>query len=137
MKTLVLDTSVAIAWYLPEAFSVEARRWRERLIEGDVAFVVPGLHFWEVANVLRTYVVRGEIEAGLATEIYQLHLDARLAVQDPDRVDVLSTALRFGATAYDAVFIALALGSDLPLLTAERTTTPWVVKMGKKAVSVR
>ena len=137
MKTLVLDTSVAIAWYLPEAFSTEARRWRERLMEGDVAFVVPGLHYWEVANVLRTYVTRGEIEAELATEIYQLHLDARLAVQDPDRAEVLSAALRFGATAYDAVFIALALGSSLPLLTAERTTTPWVVKMGKKAVSVR
>lgn len=137
MKTLVLDTSVAMAWYLPESFSVEARRWRERLIEGDVALVVPGFHFWEVANVLRTYVARGEIEADLATEIYHLHLDARLAVQEPDRAEVLSTALRFGATAYDAVYIALALGSDLPLLTAERTTTPWVVKLGKRVVSVR
>jgi hypothetical protein len=48
-----------------------------------------------------------------------------------------STALRFGATAYDAVFIALALGEDISLLTAERTTTPWVVKLGKRVVSVR
>jgi predicted nucleic acid-binding protein len=99
--------------------------------------VVPGLHYWEVANVLRTYVARTEIDSDLAAEIYQLHLEAPLVVREPDRADVLSTALRFGSTAYDAVFIALALGSDLPLLTAERTTTPWVVKLGKRVESVR
>jgi predicted nucleic acid-binding protein len=137
VKALVLDTSVAMAWYLPESFSPEARRWRQRLLDGQIELVVPGLHYWEVANVLRTYVARTEIDSDLAAEIYQLHLEAPLVVREPDRADVLSTALRFGSTAYDAVFIALALGSDLPLLTAERTTTPWVVKLGKRVESVR
>ncbi len=137
MKALVLDTSVAMAWYLPETFSPEARKWRQRLLDGQIELVVPGLHYWEVANVLRTYVARAEIDADLASEIYQLHLEAPLVVQEPDRGDVLSTALRFGSTAYDAVFIALALSSNLPLLTAERTTTPWVVKLGKRVESVR
>lgn len=126
-----------MAWYLPESFSPEARRWRQRLLDGQIELVVPGLHYWEVANVLRTYVARTEIDSDLAAEIYQLHLEAPLVVREPDRADVLSTALRFGSTAYDAVFIALALGSDLPLLTAERTTTPWVVKLGKRVESVR
>ena len=137
MKALVLDTSVAMAWYLPESFSTEARRWRQRLLDGQVELVVPGLHFWEAANVLRTLVTRGEIEAELALEIYQLHLEAPLTLREPDRAEVLSTALRFGSTAYDAVFIALALGSDLPLLTAERTTTSWIVKLGKRIEPVR
>ena len=137
MKTLVLDTSVAIAWYLPETFATEARRWRQRMIDGEVELVVPGLHYWEIANVLRTYVMRGEIDTDLASDIYRLHLDAPLVVQEPTRAEVLSTALKHGATAYDAVFIALALEADVPLLTAERTTTPWVVKLGKRVVSVR
>lgn len=137
MKTVVLDTSAAVAWYLPDTFSPEARRWRTRMIEGDAEFVVPGLHYWEFANVVRTYVTRGEIEEALATDIFQAHLDAPLAVQEPDRADVLATAFRYGATAYDAVFISLALGADLPLLTGERTTTPWVVKLGKRAITLR
>jgi predicted nucleic acid-binding protein len=137
MKALVLDTSVAMAWYLPESFSPEARRWRQRLLDGQVELVVPGLHYWEVANVLRTYVARTEIDADLASEIYLLHLEAPLVVKEPDREEVLSTALRFGSTAYDAVYISLALSSDLPLLTAERTTTPWVVKLGKRVEPVR
>jgi hypothetical protein len=32
---------------------------------------------------------------------------------------------------------SVAMARYLPLLTAERTTTPWVVKLGKKVVSVR
>ena len=69
MKTLVLDTSVAMAWYLPESFAAEARRWQQRLLDGQIELVVPGLHYWEAANVLRTLVTRGEIEAELASEI--------------------------------------------------------------------
>jgi predicted nucleic acid-binding protein len=137
MNAYVLDTSVAMAWYLPEAFSGEARRWQRRLLDGQVELVVPGLHYWEAANVLRTLVARAELDSGLASDIFDLHLEAPLTVREPDRADVLATALRLGATAYDAVYISLALGSDIRLLTAERTTTPWVVKLGKRIEPVR
>jgi predicted nucleic acid-binding protein len=137
MRTLVLDTSVAMAWYLPESFSTEARRWQRLLLEGEVVFVVPGFHYWEVANVLRTYVVRGEIDQALAMEIYALHLEAPLSVREPDRAEVLAAAMRFSSTAYDAVYIVLALGSDVSLLTAERSTTPWVVKLAGRVENVR
>lgn len=137
MRSLVLDTSVAIAWYLPEAFRAAARVWQSRLLDGRVRLVVPGLHYWEFGNVLRTYVMRSELEPDLAERIWALHLDAPLEVVEPGRAGVLATALEHGATLYDAVYIALARSLDLPLLTAERTTTPWVVKLGRRVVSVR
>jgi predicted nucleic acid-binding protein len=133
----VLDTSVAVAWYLPEAFSREARVYRDRLASGSISCVVPSLHYWELANVLRTYVRRGELTPELARDVFELHRDAELEVAEPDRARVLETALAFDATAYDAVFIALAEAHDLPLLTAEKTTTPWVVRLGKRVVVVR
>lgn len=37
---------------------------------------------------------------------------------------------------YDAVYIALCLSLDVPFITAERTTTPWVVKLGDRIRSV-
>ena len=135
--TVVLDTSVAIAWYLPESFGRAARAHRDRLVAGKLRCLVPELHFWEFANVLRTYVRRGEIDAALAQEIFDLHLDADLEVVEPDRRRVLEVALEFGATVYDAVYIELALAHDLPLLTAERTTTPWVVRLGERILAVR
>jgi predicted nucleic acid-binding protein len=137
MTRLVLDTSVAVAWYLPETFAPAARHWRDRLLTGRLELVVPSLHYWEIANVLRTYVRRSEISESIATEIYDLHLQAPLEVHEPDRSMVLETALSFAATAYDAVFIALSRTLDIPLLTAERPTTPWVERLGDQVELVQ
>lgn len=130
MSLYVLDASTALAWYLPEAFSAPARRWQTEMLKRTARFVVPSLHFWEVGNVLRTYVRRRELDRATAEEVFALHLDAPLEVEEPDRATVLTTAFDFEATVYDAAYIALALAYDAPLITAERTTTPWVVKLG-------
>lgn len=130
MSIFVLDASVAIAWYLPEDFAVAAREWQRKMLRGDVTFLVPRLHYWEVANVLRTYVRRGELEPELAHEVFELHLEAPLEITEPDTSAILKTALEFDATSYDAVYIEIARSQDAPMITAERTTTPWVVKLG-------
>lgn len=137
MKTLVLDTSVAIAWYLPETFSAAARTWQERLLDSKVRLVVPSLHYWEFANVLRSYVRRRELDRSVAGEIYAVHLDAPLETTEPDRREVLETALEFDATVYDAVYIALSRRQRAPLLTAERKTTPWVLRLGRSVELLR
>jgi len=134
--TIVVDTSVAIAWYLTESFSDSARVWQEKILTGQTQAWVPSLHYLEFANVLRTYVRRKEMNPDLAHEIYALHLDAPLNVEDPPRDEILLTALEFEASAYDAAFIALAKANNCPLITAERSTTPWVIKLGKQAVTI-
>lgn len=137
MKQIVLDTSVAIAWYLPESITLSARKWRDAMVKRRMDLIAPSLHYWEMANVLRTYVRRGELGASLAEEIYHTHLDAPIQVMDPSRERILLTSLEYEASAYDAVYIALAIEQDAALLTAERTTTPWVIKLGKRVEIVR
>lgn len=134
MSGFVLDTGVAVAWYLPETFSPQARQWQMRLLAGDDRFVVPRLHYWEMANVLRTSVLRGRLTDSLAREVWALHLEAPLEIVEPAAADVLARALELGATAYDAVFVELALSLDLSLLTAERVSRPWVARLGTRAV---
>lgn len=129
----VLDTSVAAAWYLPETFSHEARRWREDMVSQRVRFLVPPLHYLEMANVLRAIVRRGELDAVIALDVYDTHLGAPLDVRDPPREKLLEIALEYETTAYDAAFVCLALEHRAPVLTAERSTTPWVVKLGDLA----
>jgi predicted nucleic acid-binding protein len=55
----------------------------------------------------------------------------------PERREVLKAAFAYGATVHDAVFIALAAAHEVTLLTAERTTTGWVTRLGKRAEIVR
>ncbi len=129
----VVDTSVAISWYLPERFSAAARRWQRRMLDGGVELLVPSLHYWEFANVLRTRVKRCELDADIAAEVYSLHLDAPLLTMEPDRNTVLEIALNYEATAYDAVYLSLCVAHEIPFLTGERPTTPWIRKLGKLA----
>lgn len=129
----VVDTSVAVAWYLPESFSAAARRWQRRMLDGSAELLIPSLHYWEFANVLRTRVRRGELDAGSAADVYALHLDAPIISVEPDRGSVLDLALKSEATAYDAVYLALCIANHIPFLTAERKTTPWIRKLGKLA----
>ena len=136
MSRFVLDTSVAIAWYLPETFAEAARSWQTRMLDERVEFVVPTLHYWEFANVLRTNVRARALDATLAADLWALHLDAPLLTIEPPIDVVLSLALDHGATAYDAVYIALANHLDVPLLTAERASTPWVNRLGKRVQSI-
>lgn len=132
----VLDTSVAIAWYLPESFASAAKRWQRMLLDGKAELYVPSLQYWEFANVLRTYVRRGVLDADTAGEIYALHLDAPLILAEPDRASVLDVALKYEATVYDAVYVALSIEHQIPLLTAERSSCPWIKKLGKLADSI-
>ena len=129
----VVDTGVAVAWYLPERFSAAARGWQRRMLDGSAELLIPSLHYWEFANVLRTRVRRGELDAGSAAEVYSLHLDAPMVLLEPDRSVVLDLALKYEATAYDAVYLALSIANDIPFLTGERPTTPWIRKLGRLA----
>jgi predicted nucleic acid-binding protein len=132
MNRYVLDASAALAWYLPEPFADAARQWQQDMLRGSVRLLVPSLRFWEVGNVLRTYVRRREIGRDVAEEIYALHLDAPLEEMEPARPQVLAAAFDFDATVYDAVYIALSLAYDAPLVTGERTTAPRVAKLGDR-----
>jgi predicted nucleic acid-binding protein len=137
MNLYVIDTSVTLAWYLTEEYSSAAREWQDLLLTGKARLLVPSLHYWEFANALRALVQRGEIEEAAAHELFDLHLDAPLELAEPDRREVLKAAFEYGATAYDAVFIALAIAREVQLVTAERTTTRWVARLGKRMVAVR
>jgi len=137
MNTYVLDTSVAVAWYLDEVFSPTARIWQQRMLAGKSSLIVPSLHYWEFANVMRTLAYRREIDGAMAREIYALHVEAPLEHAEPDQRQVLDVALEYGATAYDAVYISLCLARDIPLITAEKSTTLWVTKLGERIEVVR
>jgi len=93
--------------------------------------------YWEFANVMRTLAYRREIDGAMAREIYDLHVEAPLEHAEPDQRQVLDVALEYGATAYDAVYISLCLARDIPLITAEKSTTLWVTKLGERIEVVR
>jgi len=120
--TLVLDSSVTIAWFFRDE-QTEAVRHVLGTVSQEGA-VVPSLWRIEVANALQIATRRGRIDAG-----YRDASIADLAIMDivvdaeGDR-HVWSTALnladRFRLTLSDAVYLELAQRLALPLASLDR-----------------
>lgn len=100
----------------------QARAWIDDVRAGRVAALAPGLIHAEVANGLRRYVRAGEIDNEMADERLSLALDLPLELV-PTRIlarQGLALAATRGVSVYDGLYLALALGYDAPLVTADR-----------------
>src|ERR1700730_3058839 len=120
--TLVLDSSVTVAWFFRDEQTDAARDVLGTISQSGA--VVPSLWRIEVANALQMAIRRGRIDAG-----YRDASIADLAIMDivvdaeSDR-QVWSTTLnladRFRLTLYDAVYLELAQRLALPLASLDR-----------------
>lgn len=100
----------------------QALAWIARVHAGSIRAVAPGMIHAEVANGLRRYVRAGEIDPAMADARLELALDLPLELV-PTRVlarQALALASVRGMSAYDGLYLALALGHDAVLVTADR-----------------
>ncbi len=120
--SLVLDTSVTMAWVYADEMSRPVREVFDQVTESGAW--VPSLWRLEIANVLEMGVRRGRHDAAfLEMTLADLTL---LSIQvDPHTNDrawgaTLRLAERHRLTAYDAAYLELALRRGLPLATLDR-----------------
>jgi predicted nucleic acid-binding protein len=115
---VVIDTSVAVKWYVPEPGADKAVALRQP--SNDL--VAPDLLVAEFINVMWKKVRRGELERAEAREITDAFVRAcplRLRPSLPYSTLALDLALRFDRSAYDALFVAVALAHDGAYVTAD------------------
>lgn len=118
MSRFVVDASVAVKWYLPEPYSAAA----DLLLNPDVELLAPELLYAEMGNILWKRVSRGECPHSTAVmilkelELMPLQIwSTRILAQA-----AFDISCRTKRTFYDSLYIALAVVSDCPLVTADR-----------------
>jgi predicted nucleic acid-binding protein len=118
----VFDTSALVRLYVPDGPIPEgAEAALEKAWAGDGALVVPELALAEAAQVLlkkeQAGSLRQEEAEGILADLLSLPLEV------VGHADLVATALalgrRFDLTAYDGIFLALALARGASLLTAD------------------
>jgi predicted nucleic acid-binding protein len=117
----VLDASVALALTLEEPGAAAAARLIASQAVGRARLVAPSLFDVECASGFVKAVRRGRLEAETCATalISTLQLPVE-RLQSPASVfEALELALRYGISAYDAVYVALAAEEELPLVTAD------------------
>ena len=114
---IVVDASVVLEVLL----STEAgASIADRIFDGSRALHAPHLMDVEVVQVLRRYVVRGELTEDRARQALDLLQDLPLRRHEHWPLIGRMWALRKNLTAYDAAYVALAEALRATLVTRDR-----------------
>lgn len=134
----VVDSSIALAWALPDESSKEADRFLSRISMKNLLWV-PALWWYEMANALLMAQRRKRL--GEAEKIRLMELYGRLPIRtdvalDSDIVWRLHTlAMEYNLSAYDAAYLELAQRRGLGLATVDRSLRLAAQKAGVKLTS--
>ncbi len=122
-KTIVVDASVMLRAFLrDEEDTAQVDRLLDDHAEGRLVVAAPTLMRYEVANALRTAAVRQRISAHDARDALRVLLQAPVDYYDSDALleEAFDLSLRYGRSAYDSVYLALAQHLRVPLFTGDR-----------------
>ena len=132
----VLDNSVLCGWFLANQASPYSDVVAGLLPEVDAH--APWLLQLEFINVLRTACRRGTLPVASAREIVEqvALLPIRIDASPPQPAALLSLALRFQLTSYEAAYLELALRLQLPIASrdGELSEAAWASGVGVLAV---
>jgi predicted nucleic acid-binding protein len=120
----VIDASVAAKWCLPAASEPllhEANELLSRQVHGEVQFVVPDLFWAEIGNVLWKAVRVGRTRRDSAEMSLDLLKRQRLPTFSSEGLveQALAIAITCERSAYDSIYVALALETGAQLITAD------------------
>ncbi len=115
----VLDSSVVLAWLLPDEKNAAADRIADRF-ESEPA-VVPAIWRLEVGNALlmarrRERLTDKEVERLLAA-LVDLPIEQEPGHDDARLSRVIALARSLGLTSYDAAYLEIAQRRDIPVAT--------------------
>jgi predicted nucleic acid-binding protein len=124
VTSYVLDASVAAKWFLPpsrETLAREARDLLREFADARLRLVVPDL-FWPEFGSVQWKAVRGGRISPRSAEKYIQAMEGMGIATAPSRPllrDAFSIAATFERSVYEGVYLALAVVSGAPLVTAD------------------
>jgi predicted nucleic acid-binding protein len=119
----VIDSSIALAWALPDETSKEAERFLSRISMRSVLWV-PALWWYEMANALLMAQRRKRLTE--AEKIRLMELYRKLPIRSDMMLDSDSMwrfhtlAIEYNLSAYDASYLELAQRRGIGLATVDR-----------------
>lgn len=121
MASLVVDSGVAIKWFVPEPYSTEARRILDDYQTGSLSFLAPDLINAEFGNIVwKKHLFQG-LDATDAQAIIDEYRKITFTLTSASAL--LEEAYRLAAThhrtVYDMLYLALSIRENCKFVTAD------------------
>jgi len=119
-KQVVIDSSIALKWFIDEKDSSEARAIFQRHIDEIISIFAPYEIILEVINAL---YYRADFDNRKLQTVVETLFQAELNFASLNNSLALLTAemmMKHNIASYDALFIALSQQLDSPLFTADK-----------------
>lgn len=120
-EVFVVDASIAVKWLLPEPGRAAALALLDLSRAGRVELIAPALILMEVANVLAKRCRQKYFDQSKADQLFTaFESNAPAIVELPNQSRLaFMLSLERHISLWDSVYLALALGRDAKLLTAD------------------
>lgn len=121
MSLYVIDAGIAVKWFLTETDSDKARRLLEQYQRQIIELTAPDLLIAEATNVFWKRAARGDLTAQEAADNLQdlLAINLPLVPVASLAPGALSIAQKYNRSAYDCLYLALALDHSCEFVTGD------------------
>ncbi|MFQ6101663.1 MAG: type II toxin-antitoxin system VapC family toxin [Anaerolineae bacterium] len=134
---MIIDASVILRAFFPDEEQAQAQALIRDHVSGRLQLVAPTLLVYEVTNAVVQAVRQERIGDQAAEEILGAFEGLDIHIEPVGWQQILPLSLRFGRSAYDAAYLALAQERGEPLVTGDlrlyrvvHEHLPWVRCIG-------
>jgi predicted nucleic acid-binding protein len=122
MTDLVIDSGVAIKWYVDEAYSPEARRLLAAYGSGALTLLAPDFIYVEINNIMwkkQTFQGFNPQDAQDIVQRFRVRQLFKLTAGTALLDDAYQLAVTYRRTVYDSLYLALSLRAGCQFVTAD------------------
>jgi predicted nucleic acid-binding protein len=122
MTNLVIDSGVAVKWFVDEPYSAEAMRIFDEYLAGNLFLLAPDFVYAEFGNIFwKKQALQGFNPADAARIVGDFR--ANITITLTSTFDLLNDAYRLAVahkrTVYDSLYLALSLRAGCQFVTAD------------------
>jgi predicted nucleic acid-binding protein len=134
---MIIDANIVLRGFLPDEVQAQARALIRDHIAGRTELRAPELISYELCNAVWQAERRGRITPNQADQILKSIEGLEIGLEAVSWRETLPMAQRFGCSAYDAAYLALAelrgepfITGDLRLYNTVHAALSWVTWIG-------
>lgn len=118
---IVIDSSVAIKWFIAQDYSLEANKILDAYQAQQITLIAPDLIYAEIGNIvwkIQRFQGLTNHEAEMILDLFQ-QIQLKIFPADELLKDAYQFAVNYQRTVYDSLYVVLSIRENCKFITAD------------------